>query len=119
MKCLEYEIRVRTLGSGLFNAVPAVTTRGPKGTTLTEVLIECCSGPSTSRHLAIRLAEERTQAYLANQYASTSTLPLPALRWNREKASFGPMLGNLPIGVPSSLSHRSSWQARLQPNLEN
>ena len=86
MKCIEYEIRVRTLGSGLYNAVPALKIWGRKGTTLTEFPVECCSGPCTSRHLAERLAEERTRAYLANQYACRKPVPLPAMTWTTRRA---------------------------------
>ena len=86
MKCIEYEIRLRTLGSGLYNAVPAVKISGLKGTTLTEFPVECCSGPCTSRHLAERIAEDRTQAYLANQYASAAPVPLPAVSWTARRS---------------------------------
>ena len=82
MKCIEYQIRMRVLNSGLFNAVAAVQTHGRTGTTLTEILIECCSGPCTTESLALRRAEQRTQAYLANRFAHPSPSPTPALQWS-------------------------------------
>ena len=81
MKCIDYEIRVRHLDNGLINAVPAVRTHAQTGTSLTEIKVQCCSGPCTTAELAIRRAEERTQAYLANQFASPSPLRLPVVQW--------------------------------------
>lgn len=81
MKCIDYEIRVRHLDNGLVNAVAAVRTHGRTGTSLTEVQVQCSSGPCTTAELAIRRAEDRTQVFLANRFACQLPQRLPAVQW--------------------------------------